>query len=354
LTKGNFIYQIGPIPGSAGGIATVIGLYMDRYPSSYHMKMIGTYAGKVRWDMYGWAMLRVIWICLTEKKPLFHIHISKGGSCIRKIMIASVCKFFGKPYVLHIHSGAFLDYIRRQKPIVRRYLFFIFNHSARIVTLSDYWQQVYGQIFQASLLTVIPNPCPTVLHQLPLRDHPAPTVLFLGLLTPAKGVYDLIDAVKLSAGKVEYQVRIFGDGEIARTVAYAAGLDNISVFPWADRARMAAEYLQADIFVLPSYIEGLPMVILEAMGSGLPVVATRVGGVPEIVREGYNGYLIEPGDVAALAEKMLTLVENQKLRQEMGRNALGIIKEKYTLDKLDQEIDRLYGSLGYVQNSGGG
>ncbi len=90
---------------------------------------------------------------------------------------------------------------------------------------------------------------------------------------------------------------------------------------------------KADLFVLPSHAEGLPMTVLEAMGAGLPVVSTRVGGIPEAVVDGETGILLEPGDVVCLAAALRTLAEDPGLRARMGVAGRDRVREKFSTDR---------------------
>jgi glycosyltransferase involved in cell wall biosynthesis len=91
-----------------------------------------------------------------------------------------------------------------------------------------------------------------------------------------------------------------------------------------------SEYLQAcDVFVLPSYAEGVPVAMLEAMASGLPVVATSVGGIPEVVKDGEAGYLIPPRDTEGLLAAMEALAEDENVRRRMGRTGARVITERF-------------------------
>ena len=342
MEKTKHIYHVGPLPDSPGGIATVIGIYLQRYQEKYGLKMIGTYAGKARLSLFAVAVIKVSWICLTEKEPLFHIHISKGGSCLRKMIIATICNLSRKDYILHIHGGQFLEFIMAERPFVRRYIVFIFNRSRKIVTLANYWKAEYDRQFNDRLVTVIPNPCPDFGQSCQKKSNPVPVILFIGLLCPAKGIYDLIDAIKIIVQTRQVRVRIFGNGEVDKVTEYAAGIDGLTVSPWVERKKIIDEYKQADIFLLPSYIEGLPMVILEAMSCGLPIIATNVGGIPEMVHDGYNGFLLMPGDIAGLVEKLMILIDQKNVRESMGENSLKQMRENYALENLDRQIAALY------------
>jgi glycosyltransferase involved in cell wall biosynthesis len=101
-------------------------------------------------------------------------------------------------------------------------------------------------------------------------------------------------------------------------------------------------YHQADILVLTSDFEGTPNVVLEAMASGLPVVATRVGGVPEVVRDGETGYLTEPGDDKSMTDALLALIKHEHLRSEQGSRARKYIESNYSVDRLPALLEGLY------------
>jgi glycosyltransferase involved in cell wall biosynthesis len=107
-------------------------------------------------------------------------------------------------------------------------------------------------------------------------------------------------------------------------------------------------FFESDIFILPSYGEGLPITILEAMAAGLPIIATSVGAIPEIIEDGKNGFLTEAGDYVGLAKKILKLARDMKLRQEMGKNNIEKIERQYNKDlivsKLSAEYEKLLGN----------
>ena len=100
-----------------------------------------------------------------------------------------------------------------------------------------------------------------------------------------------------------------------------------------------------DIFVLPSYSEGLSLALLEAMAAGKPVVATAVGGTPEVVTEGDNGLLIPPRDAGALAGALERLLTDLALAQHLGANARTHVREHFSLDRLGREINEIYEEL---------
>ena len=108
---------------------------------------------------------------------------------------------------------------------------------------------------------------------------------------------------------------------------------------------VAGYYRLFDAFLLPSVNEGTPVSAIEALASGTPVVATRVGGVPDVVTDGVNGFLVEPGDTEAAAERVAQLAGDPELRSRLGDSGRESVRERYAVDRLVDDVDRLYRSL---------
>ena len=142
-----------------------------------------------------------------------------------------------------------------------------------------------------------------------------------------KGLVYMLDALKTIRGKYpETRLKVYGEGPLrAELMVHAAtlGLNGGEIFVGAftSREELQAIMLETDIFVLPSILEGQPLSLVEAMAFGRPIVATTVGGIPELIHEGENGFLCEPGDSARLAEQIMKLIENPSLRVRMGHAA---------------------------------
>jgi glycosyltransferase involved in cell wall biosynthesis len=179
---------------------------------------------------------------------------------------------------------------------------------------------------KAEQVIVLPNPV-KLPSQVPQRlgSHKV-SFVFLGRIGPRKGAFDLIKAFAcLSAEqKTRSVLTLAGDGDVeqARTLIKSLNLtDYITVLDWLDQEQRDALLAKADVFVLPSYNEGLPMALLEAMSWGLPVITTPVGGIPEVVTHKQNGLLVNPGDTQQLSEAMQSLIEDENLRLSLGSTA---------------------------------
>jgi glycosyltransferase involved in cell wall biosynthesis len=176
----------------------------------------------------------------------------------------------------------------------------------------------------------------------------AVVIASVGRLHPVKGFANLLTAMKsIHARFPDVFLWLVGDGE-QRTALEAQvrqlGLENVVVF--AGMRRDIPEILTAvDIFTLASHVEGMPNAVLEAMAAGLPVVATQVGGVPEIVVDGQTGLLVPPADVQALARGLLTLIEDAPLRQRFGVAGRQRVFKRFDIAVTRQKTVDLYGRL---------
>jgi glycosyltransferase involved in cell wall biosynthesis len=178
--------------------------------------------------------------------------------------------------------------------------------------------------------------------------HPAIRLISAGRLIPSKRFDRFISVVAQLRRESEPELKgiLVGAGPLSgslRAQAEALGLPASALELRGSISEMAPLYREADIFVMTSEYEGTPNVLLEAMASGLPVVADNVGGVPELVRHGQDGFLVEPNDDEGLGAALTRLIRDSQLRFAMGRNARAHVEANYSLERLPAMLRRLYG-----------
>jgi glycosyltransferase involved in cell wall biosynthesis len=164
-----------------------------------------------------------------------------------------------------------------------------------------------------------------------------------------KGAFDLIEAfAELPAADLQRtELVLAGNGDLEsahRLIAKLNLTDKVSILDWLDPVRRDELLATADAFILPSYNEGLPMSMLEAMAWGLPAIVTPVGGIPEVIRHNRNGLLVEPGDRAQLIQAMHQLIGDEALRLSLGRAA------RHSVEHLDihnyiNSLSNLYATI---------
>ncbi|MCA1962014.1 MAG: glycosyltransferase [Desulfomonile sp.] len=179
------------------------------------------------------------------------------------------------------------------------------------------------------------------------REHP--TVLFVGSLIPRKGLHDLLEALACP-DLARTTLVVVGDGyDRSRLVEMADRLGLSVRIEWKGTlapGEVACEMRSADILCLPSSMEGRPNVVNEAMASGLPVIATRIGGIPDMVEEGKTALLHEPGDVQGLRQCLVALVHDPEARAQMGRAGHEFLKSSgISWDVTAEDFDAMFGSI---------
>ena len=139
-----------------------------------------------------------------------------------------------------------------------------------------------------------------------------------------KGTYDLVNAFAAlpDAVRARSRLTLAGDGDLEAIRKLAEPFsEHVRVLPWIDRSERERLLAQSDVFVLPSYQEGVPMALLEAMAAGLPAIVTPVGGIPDVLRNGVEGLMVEPAHVKELSAAMARLVDHDGERTACGRRA---------------------------------
>lgn len=174
-------------------------------------------------------------------------------------------------------------------------------------------------------------------------------LLYVGSLDYLKGVLDLIHAFKIISkerGNRNVRLFIFGNGPLEgklRSILKTNNLRNdVCLFNYLKNDKLVEYYQNATIFILPSYYEGSPTVLLEAMACGVPVIATRVGGIPELIKDGKTGLLVPPGDPKALAEAIVYLLDNEKERRRLGKNGRKLVEKNHSIDKMVKKYLDIY------------
>jgi glycosyltransferase involved in cell wall biosynthesis len=208
----------------------------------------------------------------------------------------------------------------------------------------------------AAKVTIVPNcvDLPETTSSANLRNlvrneigigHDLPVIGFIGRLHPQKGLPDLLHALLLVRMTIpSAQLVIVGDGELRaelEAVSRNLGLADVVTFT-GKRADVLTLLAAFDLFALPSHWEGLPLVLLEAMSIGLPVVATAVGGVPELVIDGESGFVVPAKDPPALAQAIIQLLERPQQAAQMGRNGRQRVAEQFSANYAASQIEELY------------
>jgi glycosyltransferase involved in cell wall biosynthesis len=343
------IVMIGSAPGTRGGVAAVVSVYeaqglFARWPLSYiSTHRDGSKAVKLGQAARAW--LAVMGRLLTGRIGLLHVHLSSGASFWRKSLFVLPAQLMGVPYVLHMHGGRFLDFYGARSPLSRCFVRYVFRQACRVIALSDEWRDKLTAMAPGISVLVVPNPVHVPPWQASLDGAP-PTVLFLGILRRDKGVHELLQAwpaVRAAVPGARIVLGGIGDMDEVRALAASLGVaDAVDLPGWIVGSAKDALMRRAWIFALPSHREALPMSILEAMAAGVPVVATRVGGIPMAVENGRTGALVEVQDVPGLTASLIALLTDRDTRLGLGRGARQRALDTFSADVTVPRIDALW------------
>lgn len=274
------------------------------------------------------GLARALALVLTGRVDVVHLHVAKGLSALRKGVVVATARARGIPTVLHTHAGAFADWFDALPAPARPVVAWLLR-ADRIVVLAPGAREVYTERLglPAERVVVLANPVEWP-ATVPQRDPHAGTVraVFLGRLIDRKGVFDLVDALAGLEGSHRGRLRVtvagHGDADAVRRAVTAAGLDGaVTVRSWIGPEERDELLGNAQILLLPSWWEGLPMSVLEGMAWGLCPVVTAVGGLATLVRDGDNGVVVPVGDPPALTAALDKLLSDDEVRVQVGARA---------------------------------
>lgn len=278
-----------------------------------------------------------------------------GGSFIEKGTMALVSKMFGKTVIIAPRSGLIPEDYKRSgfmRWLIKR----VIRKVDYVICQGEYWKDFYQGVSGSkdSKFIVIQNwlnaePYFNIQTRKLNPDEPL-KILYLAWVNGQKGIFDFIDAAgAVLARHKNVRFWICGDGvgaEIAKAKVAEYGIqDYVDFKGWVVGENKMNILAQADIYALPSYFEGFPNALMEAMASHLPVVATTVGSIPELVTSSENGLLYEAGDVKALQDALETLIIAPEMRQTLAQKARETIRNNNTIDVALKKFDYIFAQL---------
>ncbi|UGB29477.1 glycosyltransferase family 4 protein [Metabacillus sp. B2-18] len=302
-----------------GGITRVVRNYFEAGLSQkVDLEYFPTYYGSNHFLNICYFVLQFIKLFIklsfiNQQYNVAHIHMSYKGSFIRKKYIIQLLKYKNIPIILHMHGSQFKDFYNNNSDFKKKEIRDTLNKATIILALGELWKEYYQSISQTKVVSFENAVFPKSTEYSNEKIY----ITTMGILSQRKGTYDLIEASLRIKGKVDpkYKFLIAGDGEVERVKKKIEELNLEDMFEipgWiSDQVKINEIYRKSIIFVLPSYNEGMPMSILEAMSYGLPVVSTDVGSISSVVK-GENGLLVKAGDIEAIANSIICLLNDQQ------------------------------------------
>ena len=351
-----YIYLASPWTPVCGGIYKVVDYLVqsqarEQPSNAAELRPLDTRSGAPAifsaWFLF-LSIMKIVAGKITGRLAGVHVNVAERLSLIRKGSIVAVCKMLGIPVVVHLHAQMRSFYYRIPK-FFQRFARWVFNAADGVVVLGPSARKFVIEDLgvPAERVELVYNGVPEPMAERRVFDEAAKrNVLFLGRLDKLKGVSDLVKAVAQPGFDREHtHVRIAGGGDVAayQAEAKALGVDGAVTFEGlCDQAQVARLLAQADVLVLPSYDEVLPLVILEALGNGVAVVCTPVGEVPAVLTDGVNTKFITPGDVQGIAATLQQVLGDPQLLDSLGRNGRALYEQQFSLARYFAGIARVH------------
>ena len=339
------VLMVGPDRSVHGGISGVVNNYFD---AGFDRMVELCYIGTMKEGTKLTKLLQAVkaYICFLakiSKYDIVHVNMASDSSYFRKSFFIRTAKVFRKKIVIHQHGGNFPEFYEKElsdrgRQRVKRVL----TMGDAFLVLGTAWKDFFGQIIGEGNITVFPD----AIH-IPDREekqYGVHKILYLGRLCKTKGIGELLAVMPGLRERYPdvrlYLAGIWEDPQL-KTLASSLG-EYVTDLGWISGAEKQKYLRECDIFVMPSYFEGQSVSVLEAMASACGIVASRTGGIPDMIIEGNTGLFVTPKDTKTLEQGLSKLLADPELCRTLGENARSRAEEEYSIDNNMTQLLAIY------------
>jgi glycosyltransferase involved in cell wall biosynthesis len=305
------------------------------------------------------AAIQIVALRAAGQVHILHLQVSERSSFIRKGLLCLLGKSLGMTVVIHHHGAELIPFFQSTSWLMRHWTRFVIGRAGANVVLGERWRtflesEVGVDVDRIKILyNAVPDYSnqPTTARSFLTRTNKSSAtfrLLFLAQLVPRKGVGELLLALRrLQADGLSVHATLAGGGDLPRYKEEARKLgilDSCDFVGWVDRNYVRRLLQNSDALVLPSFDEGLPMSILEALSSGLPVIATPVGSIGEVLTSRIDCLLVQPADFESIVLAVKELAENRMFRCRLSSNGRELYERLFTVDVFMSKLLDIYRS----------
>lgn len=297
------------------------------------------------------ALIKLFVSKLKGEAAGIHINMAERLSLFRKSTVIIFSYLIGVPVILHLHAAQLHHFYTSLPFFLQAFSRWVFSKANRVIVLGE-----TSKKFVIEELKVKPENVTIVLNGVPEPTykkepysiyHNKIRLMFLGNLSERKGVSDLLNAISKSQAFNDNKAEALfvGNGDICfyQNMAKDFHIENQVTFTgWADQQQAAQWMATADILALPSYDEGLPLVILEALGNGVAVLCTPVGEIGHNLTHNQNAVLVEPGNLKDITQALDKLILNEEFRNDIARNGRKLYEKGFSLNCFSDSIAEVH------------
>lgn len=343
------VLMLGPARSVNGGISAVVNNYYNAgLDKKIDLEYIGTMEDGSKWHKLKVAMEAFVkFVTRVSKYDLVHIHMASDVSLYRKLPFIWLTKVFRKKLVIQQHGGNIKQFYysecgKKRQNFIKK----ILRKADVFLVVAPYLKDVFQDIVEEDKIVILPNAI-QIPHQIN-PDYSGQNLLFLGRLCKEKGIDELLDAVvQLRQEFPAIQLYLGGvwvDKDLEKKAkAYGEFVHHLG---WIDSKKKDAYLQKCNIFVLPTYFEGLPMSLLEGMAYGCACVATKVGGIPQVMTDEKDGLMIPAKNVQALKDSLKKLLCDVNLQMKLGREARECVEERFEINQSVHKLIEIYEKIG--------
>lgn len=346
------VLMIGPARSVHGGVSAVVNnLYEAGLSRQVQLKYIATMVdGSKARKLLQAGIAYVGFLAALPFYQILHVNMAADASCYRKKIFIDTADFFKKKILIHEHGGDFEGfYFKRCSEKQRASIKKSMNRADVFLVLSDSWKNFFGKIVDKEKIHVLQNRI--LIPKKGKKNYSSRKILFLGRLCREKGIGELLETVPVIQKQIPDVKFILGglwEAGNEELKKKAESLSDVVELPgWVSPEERERLIEECSIFVLPTWFEGQPVSLLEAMAAGMCVVTTKVGGIPQIMGEekGQTGILLPPKDTKALADTLTWLLNEEETRKGLGEQARSRMVEQYDISSNVKALVRYYETL---------
>lgn len=344
------VMMCGPSLRSKGGIAAAASTLLMQEPlGRMGVGYIATWTDGPMYERVVTFLGSVLRLAKWAKPGrVVHLHMASRGSFLRKATIQTLVRAKGARTIIHLHGAQFHTFAESAPDFLKRAIRRAFRRADVVIVLSESWRERVAAFSGRTDAVVVPNPVDIPRTSAAFKDPRR--VVFVGRLGRRKGVYDLLDAIRTlqESGRDDVRWVLAGDGDVsqcrrvARTLPYP---DRVEIPGWVSGSDVEELLRESWVFCLPSYDEGLPVALLQAMAAGLACVVTPVGGIPEYVEDRVNGVMVPVGDARSLAAALDELLCSEAACVKLGQAARASVESRCSASIVAANIVGIYNNL---------
>lgn len=334
-----------------GGIASVLAQYEEYLGADFNFYSSAYFRSTLLNFLFLPISLFIFFVVLLIHPgyKLIHIHGSFKGSFYRKYFFFLLAKkVFNRKVLYHIHGSEYHLFYQRSRPVVKKYISKMIREVDALLVLSEEWRTFFRENFDQDRIYIVNNIVAANVY-VPKITEGETSMIFLGRIGERKGVFDLLEAIagiqNECRGKVSFYIG--GDGDTVKlknSITEEGVADLVEFIGWVSGEQKRQLLQKSHVMILPSYNEGLPISLLEAMSYGMPLISTHVGGIPNILTDGENGFVVEPGNKNQIGRAIENYIDNPRLINLHGQKSFQLA-ESFFPENVFAQLIKIYSEI---------